>query len=199
MNSVRILIIDHHDSFTYNIKQMMEECHSIPVEVKSFDEVHPSWIEQYRGFVLSPGPYTPADYEYMQWFFPLLDGRKPVLGVCLGHQAIGCYFGADLINLQRVYHGWQTEVEILFPEDPLFKGIQRPLTVGLYHSWALDPKRIPDDLRVTAISREGVIMAIRHRHQPMAGIQFHPESVMTPAGPTIFRNWIESVLQFSVT
>lgn len=195
----RILLIDHHDSFTYNLRQLIEECHTIPVDVLSYRLVRRQGLEEYAGFVLSPGPQTPADYEYLKWFLPWVAGRKPLLGVCLGHQAIGTYFGARLVNLKKVFHGVTTEVRIVDPYAYLFRGCPCVLQVGLYHSWALDPNTISRELVVSAVSREGVIMAIHHREWPISGVQFHPESVMTPFGAHLMHNWLKNVAEKEAT
>ncbi len=185
-----VLLIDHHDSFTYNIKQLIEECQSNFIDVISCHSVQPDDVARYDRVVLSPGPETPSHYPYFKWFFPMVLGNKSVLGVCLGHQAIGCYFGAKLTNLERVYHGITQKVMIRVTADPLFCGMPESFNAGLYHSWALDPLNFPDDLAVTAVSSEGVIMAVRHRCYDIAGVQFHPESVMTTEGRRIVKNWL---------
>ena len=118
-------------------------------------------------------------------------GRKPILGVCLGHQAIGEVFGARLRNLSEVFHGIQTEVEIL-TDEPLFRGLPRQISVGRYHSWVVDREGLPECLEITAVSPEGHIMALRHREMNVRGIQFHPESVLTPDGKQMLRNWLDS-------
>lgn len=185
-----VLLIDHHDSFTYNVKQLIEECQSNFIDVISCYSVQPDDVARYGRIVLSPGPETPAHYPYFNWFFPMVMKNKSVLGICLGHQAIGCYFGAKLINLERVYHGITQNVIIYDTTDPLFCDMPSSFKAGLYHSWALDPRDFPEELAVTAVSSEGVIMALRHRRYDIAGVQFHPESVMTPEGRRLMNNWL---------
>lgn len=192
-----VLLIDHHDSFTYNLKQLTEECQSNFIDVLAYDKLTPDKVGRYQQIILSPGPETPDYYEYFKWFFPEVIISKRVLGICLGHQAIGCFFGAKLINLDRVYHGISQRVIVKNPHDPVFRNLPDSFDGGVYHSWALDPASIPADLDVTAVSEDGIVMGIRHRRHEITGLQFHPESVMTPAGERIMKNWLNPGHQIS--
>ncbi len=192
-----VLLIDHHDSFTYNLKQLAEECQSNFIDVISYGNVSPETIEKFKEIILSPGPETPEHYEYFKWFFPAAMGSKRILGICLGHQAIGCFFGAKLINLDRVYHGISQRVIVKKPQDPVFRNLPESFDGGVYHSWALDPTGMPEELVVTAVSEDGIVMGVRHRRHDITGLQFHPESVMTTMGERIMRNWLNPEYQIS--
>lgn len=185
-----VLLIDHNDSFTYNLKQLAEECQSNFIEVLPYDKLTPDTVGRYRQIILSPGPETPEYYSYFKWFFPEVIKSKRVLGICLGHQAIGCFFGAKMINLDHVYHGISQQVIVKNPHDPVFRNLSERFDGGVYHSWALDPTDMPEELVVTAVSEDGIVMGIRHRRHDITGLQFHPESVMTPVGERIMRNWL---------
>ena len=146
-------------------------------------------LERYDKIVLSPGPGIPSEAGLLLDVIRAYAGRKPMLGVCLGHQAIGEVFGAKLENLAEVYHGVATDCEH-FSNDPIFNGMPRHFEVGRYHSWVVSKDGLPDCLEVTATSPDGNIMALRHKHYPVHGIQFHPESVLTPLGRQIVGNWL---------
>ena len=184
------LMIDNYDSFVYNLKAYFEEL-GREIMVRRSDQINIEEIEkmQPEGIILSPGPKRPWDavrcVETVKWF----QGKIPILGVCLGHQAIGEAFGARLENLKEVYHGVQTPVSIL-RQDVLFEGLGKEISVGRYHSWVVSREDFPDCLEITAESREGQIMALRHRTYDVHGIQFHPESVLTPQGKEIIKNFL---------
>lgn len=146
-------------------------------------------LERYDKIVLSPGPGIPSEAGLLLDVIRAYAGRKPMLGVCLGHQAIGEVFGAKLENLAEVYHGVATDCEH-FSNDPIFNGMPRHFEVGRYHSWVVSKDGLPDCLEVTATSLDGNIMALRHKRYPVHGIQFHPESVLTPLGRQIVGNWL---------
>ncbi|KZE82008.1 aminodeoxychorismate/anthranilate synthase component II [Myroides marinus] len=187
----QIVIIDNHDSFTYNLVQLFDENGHCDITVISHDEVVLETLDTYDMLVLSPGPDVPTSYPIL---FSILDrykGIKPILGVCLGHQTIGQYFGATLVNLPSVYHGQPTQLTLL-KEDQLFLDITVPITVGLYHSWALSIDNIPEVLEVLAVSEDEVIMSIRHKVYDIKGVQFHPESFITSHGREIIDNWVIS-------
>ena len=147
-------------------------------------------IEQYDKIILSPGPGIPSEAGLLLDVIRTYRGRKPMLGVCLGHQAIGEVFGARLTNLSTVYHGVATE-GTQYGNDPIFRGMPKRIIMGRYHSWVVDSTSLPECLEVTAMSDDGYIMALRHRHYDIHGIQFHPESVLTPEGRQIVKNWLE--------
>ncbi len=186
---MKVIIIDNYDSFTFNLSHLVKQLGAACTTVRN-DQFHLSDLEPFDRIILSPGPGIPSEAGLLLDVIRHYAGRKPMLGVCLGHQAIGEVFGAHLENLSDVFHGIQTPVH-LNADDPLFHGIDDPLLVGRYHSWVVSREGFPDCLEVTATSEEGQIMALRHRTLPIHGIQFHPESVLTPEGKHIIKNWIE--------
>ena len=186
---MKILIIDNYDSFTYNLSHLVKEL-GADVTVFRNDKFLLNEIEQYDKIILSPGPGIPSEAGLLLDVIRTYRGRKPMLGVCLGHQAIGEVFGARLTNLSTVYHGVATE-GTQYGNDPIFRGMPKRIIMGRYHSWVVDSTSLPECLEVTAMSDDGYIMALRHRHYDIHGIQFHPESVLTPEGRQIVRNWLE--------
>ena len=184
------LMIDNYDSFVYNLKAYFEEL-GREIMVRRSDQINIEEIEkmQPEGIILSPGPKRPWDAVRCVETVKRFQGKIPILGVCLGHQAIGEAFGARLENLKEVYHGVQTPVSIL-RQDVLFEGLGKEIPVGRYHSWVVSREDFPDCLEITAESREGQIMALRHRTYDVHGIQFHPESVLTPQGKEIIKNFL---------
>ena len=185
---MRIVIIDNYDSFTYNLSHLVKEL-GAEVTVLRNDQFTLSQLDPFDKIILSPGPGIPSEAGLLLDVIRSYAGRKPMLGVCLGHQAIGEVFGGKLSNLSDVFHGVATEGTQL-GNDPIFEGLPRRITMGRYHSWVVDKQNFPDCLEITAESDEGQIMALRHRHYNIHGIQFHPESVLTPEGSTILRNWL---------
>jgi anthranilate synthase component 2 len=185
---MKIAIIDNYDSFTYNLSHLVKEL-GAEVTVLRNDQFELTQLEEFSKIILSPGPGIPSEAGLLCDVIRTFAGRKPILGVCLGHQAIGEVFGARLENLSDVFHGVATPCHIV-TDDPLFSGLERSITVGRYHSWVVAREGLPDCLEVTAVSDEGQIMALRHRQLNVRGIQFHPESVLTPNGKTMLQNWL---------
>lgn len=185
---MKIVIIDNYDSFTYNLSHLVKEL-GADVTVFRNDKFLLNEIEQYDKIILSPGPGIPSEAGLLLDVIRTYRGRKPMLGVCLGHQAIGEVFGARLTNLSTVYHGVATE-GTQYGNDPIFRGMPKRIIMGRYHSWVVDSTSLPECLEVTAMSDDGYIMALRHRHYDIHGIQFHPESVLTPLGRQIVGNWL---------
>ncbi|MBP3850660.1 MAG: aminodeoxychorismate/anthranilate synthase component II [Prevotella sp.] len=185
---MKIVIIDNYDSFTYNLSHLVKEL-GAEVAVVRNDQFRLDEIEAYSKIILSPGPGIPSEAGLLLDVIRTYAGRKPILGVCLGHQAIGEVFGAKLENLSDVFHGVATPCHII-TDDPIFSGISRDITIGRYHSWVVAREDLPDCLEVTAVSDEGQIMALRHRNLNVRGIQFHPESVLTPDGKKMLQNWL---------
>lgn len=186
-----IAIIDNYDSFTYNLVQLVEQA-GARVTVLRNDRFALPDLAAYDKLLLSPGPGIPQEAGLLMPVIRTYAATKPILGVCLGEQAIGEAFGARLCNLSDVFHGVQTEISLDGPgvaDDYLFDGLPRRLAVGRYHSWVVNRENLPDVLAVTAVSDEGLIMGLRHRTLDVHGIQFHPESVLTPLGERIIRNW----------
>ena len=186
---MKIVIIDNYDSFTYNLSHLLKEL-GAEVDVVRNDKFELKDLEQYDKIVLSPGPGIPAEAGLLLDVIRTYAGRKPILGVCLGHQAIGEVFGASLENLKEVYHGVQTEGTQL-GNDYIFEGLPERVMMGRYHSWVVAKDSVPECLEVTAMSDDGEIMAMRHRQYDIHGIQFHPESVLTPEGKTIVGNFLK--------
>ncbi len=187
---MKTVIIDNYDSFTYNLRHTVNEL-DVDVDVLRNDAFDIESIAQYDKIILSPGPGIPREAGLMPAVIRRYSGEKSILGVCLGHQAIGEAFGAKLINLSEVFHGVQTPVEII-GNDPIFNGLGNEILVGRYHSWVVDTDGLPDCLEITATSREGLIMALRHKTYDIHGIQFHPESVLTPQGKRIIANFLNA-------
>ena len=186
---MKIVIIDNYDSFTYNLAHLLKELHAEVTVVRN-DMFKMDDLEQYDKIILSPGPGIPSEAGLLLDVIRTYAGRKPILGVCLGHQAIGEVFGARIENLKDVYHGIQTE-GTQFGNDYLFNGLPERVKMGRYHSWVVAKNSLPDCLEVTAMSDDGEIMALRHKSHDIHGIQFHPESVLTPEGHTIVGNFLK--------
>ncbi|MBQ1649667.1 MAG: aminodeoxychorismate/anthranilate synthase component II [Prevotella sp.] len=185
---MKIIIIDNYDSFTYNLSHLVKEL-GAEVTVVRNDQFALPELEAYDKIILSPGPGIPSEAGLLLNVIKTYAGKKPILGVCLGHQAIGECFGAQLTNLSEVFHGVATE-GTQFGNDPIFAGLPQRITMGRYHSWVVSKDDLPSCLEITAESDEGQIMALRHREYDIHGIQFHPESVLTPEGRKIIENFI---------
>ena len=187
---IKTVIIDNYDSFTYNLSHLLKEL-GADVTVVRNDMFRLEDLEQFDKIVLSPGPGIPSEAGLMPQVIKAYAGRKPILGICLGHQAIGEAFGAKLLNIGNVVHGVATPAHITV-QDYLFNGLPKDIEVGRYHSWVVDDKELPECLEVTSRSDDGYIMSLRHREYDIRGIQFHPESVLTPQGKTIINNWLNN-------
>ena len=185
---MKIVIIDNYDSFTYNLSHLVKEL-GAEVTVVRNDQFELADLEPYSKIILSPGPGIPSEAGLLLDVIKTYAGKKPILGVCLGHQAIGEVFGGKLENLSDVFHGVATPCHIV-NDDPIFSGIERDITIGRYHSWVVSNENFPDCLEVTAVSDEGQVMALRHKTLNVRGIQFHPESVLTPDGKKMLQNWL---------
>ena len=185
---MKVVIIDNYDSFTYNLSHLVKEL-GAEVTVVRNDQFELADLEQYSKIILSPGPGIPSEAGLLLDVIRTYAGRKPILGVCLGHQAIGEVFGAKLENLSDVFHGVATPCHII-ADDPIFSGIPRDITIGRYHSWVVSREDFPDCLEITAVSEQGQIMALRHRELNVRGIQFHPESILTPDGKKMLQNFL---------
>ncbi len=188
---MKILLLDNYDSFTFNLVHIVKEL-GYEIDVVRNDKIALEAVDAYDKILLSPGPGIPEEAGIL---LPLIERYAPtksILGVCLGEQAIGQVFGAKLINLQEVYHGISSVIDVV-ADEPLFKGMGNPFMGGRYHSWVVNPENLPECLEVTAIERESrQIMALRHKEYDVKGIQFHPESVLTPNGKTIIENWLKA-------
>ena len=185
---MRIVIIDNYDSFTYNLAHLVKSL-GAEVTVLRNDRFALEDLEAFDRIILSPGPGIPSEAGLLPEVIRTYADRKPMLGVCLGHQAIGEVFGARLENLSDVFHGVATEGS-QSGVDPIFQGLPERIVMGRYHSWVVSRDGFPGCLEITAESDDGQIMALRHREFDIHGIQFHPESVLTPDGAAILRNWL---------
>ena len=186
---MKTLIIDNYDSFTYNLSHLIKEI-GVDVTVIRNDKFTLNQLMPFDKIILSPGPGIPSEAGLLLDVIKTYAGTKPILGVCLGHQAVGEVFGATLENLSDVFHGVATE-GTQFSNDYIFDGLPKRITMGRYHSWVVSRENFPTCLEVTAVSDEGQIMALKHKNFDIHGIQFHPESVLTPEGKTIIKNFIE--------
>ena len=184
---MKVVIIDNYDSFTYNLSHLIKSL-GAEVTVVRNDQFELQDLEQFNKIVLSPGPGIPSEAGLLLDVIRTYAGKKPLLGVCLGHQAIGEVFGGKLVNLSEVFHGVATPCHIVV-DDPIFSGLDRSITIGRYHSWVVSKEAFPDCLEITA-EIDGQVMALRHKTLNVRGIQFHQESVLTPDGKKMIQNWL---------
>lgn len=187
----KILILDNYDSFTYNLVHYVQEFGSHDIEVYRNDQIDLDVIDKYHGIILSPGPGVPSEAGLLPDIIKKYYKSKRILGVCLGQQAIGEVFSGKLTNLTRVFHGVATPIDIFQPAHYLFDGIPEKPQVGRYHSWVVDTDSIPDCLKAEAVDENGQIMALAHRDYDVCGVQFHPESILTPNGKDMVFNWLK--------
>ncbi len=187
---MKTVIIDNYDSFTYNLSHIVKELGS-EVTVLRNDLFKLEELEKFDKIILSPGPGIPSEAGLLLDVIKKYAATKPILGICLGEQAIAEAFGGQLINLKDVFHGVKSDIEIV-DEDYLFNGLPKVIEAGRYHSWIVDSSSLPKDLAITAVSKEGYIMGLKHKSYDVHGIQFHPESVLTPLGENIIRNFLFS-------
>ena len=187
---ISVLVIDNYDSFVYNLVHYLEEL-DCKVTVKRNNELDLEEVEDYDKILLSPGPGIPDEAGLLKEIIAKYASKKSILGVCLGQQAIGEVFGGRIINLQDVFHGVASKISISVSDEPLFKNLEQEMEVGRYHSWVVD-KALPDCLEATSFDENGQIMSLRHKIYDVRGVQFHPESVLTPQGKQMIRNWVEN-------
>lgn len=188
---MKILVIDNYDSFVYNLVHYLEELDG-EVTVKRNDKFDLEEVENYDKILLSPGPGIPDEAGLLKAVIVKYAASKPILGVCLGQQAIGEVFGGKLENLSHVFHGVATTATVISENEPLFQGIEKHFEIGRYHSWVVSKEEFPEDLEVTSVDENGQIMSLRHKVYDVCGVQFHPESVLTPVGKQIIKNWIDN-------
>ena len=187
---MKIFLLDNYDSFTYNLVHALRDAGATDLTVVRNDRVDLDAVDRFDKIVLSPGPGVPEEAGQLLPFIHRYAATKSILGVCLGHQAIAEAFGARIENLSEVFHGVQTPIRVTAPDEPLFTGLADGFLAGRYHSWVVSRNGFPDALEVTAESSDGLIMALRHRVYRVHGIQFHPESILTPVGGIIIRNFL---------
>lgn len=188
---MKILVIDNYDSFTYNLVHAIKKISGLPVDVFRNDEVSLEDIEKYDKIVLSPGPGLPEESGLLLEIIKMYAPKKSILGVCLGHQAIGEAFGGELFNMNRVFHGVATPVKLTGNPSVLFAGLPGSFDVGRYHSWIVKKENLPACFEITSLDEEGEIMSMKHKELDVEGVQFHPESVLTPLGEKILGNWLD--------
>jgi anthranilate synthase component II len=201
-NNMKILVFDNYDSFTYNLVHLVEKITNEKVDVFRNDEISLEQVNDYDKIILSPGPGVPSEAGLLLPMIKQYAATKSILGVCLGHQAIGEAFGGTLTNLSKVYHGVATPIHrvshplgVTHPVNgrpSVLSGLPDEIIVGRYHSWIISDENFPDQLEVTARDDNGYIMALQHKTFDVQGVQFHPESVLTPDGETILRNWLKA-------
>jgi anthranilate synthase component 2 len=187
---MKIVVIDNYDSFTYNLVHAIKKISGLPVDVFRNDEISLEELEKYDKIVLSPGPGIPEEAGLLLDIIKEYGPKKSMLGVCLGHQAIGEAFGGKLHNMSKVLHGIATPVELTKTKSVLFEGLPNIFDVGRYHSWIVQSNDLPDCLEVTSYDKEGFIMSFKHKEYDVQGVQFHPESVLTPLGEKMIENWL---------
>ncbi|MEI7964720.1 MAG: aminodeoxychorismate/anthranilate synthase component II [Chitinophagaceae bacterium] len=191
---MKILVFDNYDSFTYNLVHMVEHITGEKITVRRNDAISYDEVAGYDKIILSPGPGIPSEAGLLLPLIKAYASSKSILGVCLGHQAIAEAFGGTLVNLSKVFHGIATPVQSVLQNDkpisPLFTGLSNTIETGRYHSWIVSEEGFPDELEITARDEHGYIMGLQHKSFDLQGVQFHPESVLTPAGEKIMRNWL---------
>ena len=196
---MKILVFDNYDSFTYNLVHLVGKITHTNPDVFRNDQLPLEKVKEYDKIILSPGPGIPSEAGLLLPLIKEYASSKSILGVCLGHQAIGEAFGGELINLSTVYHGVATRIKIENStskiqnrKSRLFEGLPEEIEVGRYHSWIVSEKNFPAELEITAKDDNNYIMALQHRQYDIQGVQFHPESILTPMGEMIIRNWLIS-------
>lgn len=189
---MRILILDNYDSFTYNLVHMVEKITGTYPDVYRNDEISIKDVGAYDMIMLSPGPGIPDEAGILKNVIKEYAATKPIFGVCLGLQAITEVFGGEIINMDEVYHGVATEMEVIKNDTVLFQNIPSKFSAARYHSWIAENKSLPEELEITAVDEEGEIMAIRHKEYNVRAVQFHPESILTEVGEQIIRNFINN-------
>ena len=193
---MKILVFDNYDSFTYNLVHLVEKIIHERVDVYRNDQIPLEKVKEYDKIILSPGPGIPEEAGLLLPLIKEYAPSKSILGVCLGQQAIGEAFGGKLVNLSTVYHGIATKIQVngdrlaVAGSNDVFDGLPSEIEVGRYHSWVVSTDDFPEELEITAKDENGYIMALRHKKYDVQGVQFHPESVLTPEGETILKNWL---------
>jgi anthranilate synthase component 2 len=189
--TTKILVLDNYDSFTYNLLQIIEEIVGEKIDVFRNDEITLEEVDNYDKIILSPGPGIPEESGILIDLIKKYAPSKSIFGVCLGLQAIGEAFGGKLINLSEIFHGVATEVKILNKNTEIFKNFPETFEAGRYHSWAVSPENFPEELEITAIDKDEMIMALQHKTYDVQAVQFHPESILTPKGREILENFLK--------
>ena len=191
MKSIKILLFDNYDSFTYNLVHVIKSLGYENVDVYRNDKIELSQISQYDKIILSPGPGLPSEAGLLMQLIKEYADKKSILGVCLGHQAIAEHFGATLENIPTVFHGVQTAIKII-DDNNIFAGLPNEILAGRYHSWIVSKSNFPEEIEIIAEDNAGAIMALKHKKYDLHGVQFHPESILTPDGAKIIQNFLLS-------
>ncbi len=189
----RILLLNNHDSFTYNLAELLRIHGKVTFKIITPERVVSERVDEYDGIIFSPGPGRPDEHPVMNDLLQAYAAKKPILGICLGMQTMAIHFGASMINLGSVIHGQPRQLKVLDPGHFLFVGISPQPVVGLYHSWAVSQENLPENLDIIALSSDDIIMALAHKKFDICGVQFHPESIMTPQGQIMLNNWIAHI------
>lgn len=187
----KILVIDNYDSFTYNLVHYLQDL-NCEVTVYRNDEFDIEEVKNFDKILLSPGPGIPNEAGLLKEVIKTYASTKSILGVCLGQQAIGEVFGGSLLNLDKVYHGVASKIDIIVNDENLFDNLPKKIEVGRYHSWVVNTEDFPKVLEITSTDVNGQIMSLRHKTYDVRGVQFHPESVLTPDGKKILENWVNN-------
>ncbi|TKG91057.1 aminodeoxychorismate/anthranilate synthase component II [Puteibacter caeruleilacunae] len=188
--TARILVLDNYDSFTYNLVHYLKELTGEQVDVRRNDKITLDEVANYEYILLSPGPGVPSDAGILKELIATYGSTKSIFGVCLGVQAIAEVYGGEIFNLDKVYHGIASKMTVTDDQEPIFKGLGDEFDAGRYHSWVIKEDVLPNCLVVTARDEEGMIMAVRHKEYNVRGVQFHPESVLTPKGKQMLISWL---------
>jgi anthranilate synthase component 2 len=189
---IKILIVDNYDSFTYNIAHIIRSFPGSNLQIIEAGRIDIKDIDLFDKIIFSPGPDLPRSGNIMERILKDYTGKKSILGICLGLQAIVLFFGGRLKQLDEVIHGRKKTISITSNYSGMLSGLPSSFDAGLYHSWVADPDYLPDSLSITAISDEGRIMGIRHKIHDIEAVQFHPESIMTPSGKKMIHNWLKT-------
>lgn len=189
--NIKILVLDNYDSFTYNLVHYIRELGYTNLDVFRNDKISVEEVEQYDKILLSPGPGIPDESGILKDLIKSYGATKSIMGVCLGHQAIGEVYGAELENRDQVLHGIANKM-IVTKTDVIYGGLPKEFEVGRYHSWQIDKDKLGSELEVTAVDEQGSIMSIRHKTHDVCGVQFHPESILTEHGKELMKNWLEN-------
>ncbi len=187
---MKILLLDNYDSFTYNLVHLMEQFEGVEISVSRNDEFNISDAARFDKVILSPGPGLPDESGILKPLIKEMAGKKSMMGVCLGLQAIAEVFGGELFNLEKVQHGVSSEITVIDEEEIIFRNLPAKFKTGRYHSWMVKKENLPTCFRVTSIDGEGQIMSLRHKDYDVCGVQFHPESILTEFGKEMMGNWL---------
>lgn len=189
---MNLLVVDCYDSFTFNLVHYLEKLSS-KVDCIRNDKIDIAYLNSYDGIILSPGPGLPNETKNLYRILEVWAPKKPILGICLGHQAIGTFYGLDLVNMPHVHHGIELSTIVTDNSEVLFKGVNQKFNSGRYHSWVLTQPNENSSIKVTAVDEENMIMGISHKEYNIKGVQFHPESILTNSGLKILENWVNSI------